>query len=199
MDLTMNSQTVTLLHPTVNQVMDFITNFMEKDVYYSHMIADGAEIYEDGVAYLKVHLSDIQRLEVKTKTLADFVHDNLLSAKEYLERAIPLVIHLTDRFYQNPSDDDWHEFNELLNGIEWLEQMVTAMDRAEPHLENREDFSTIFSSLQEELKGLEEALKNKDNVLIADLILYEILPLLKELSSEIEKTIETEEQRHDLD
>lgn len=199
MNLTVNNQTVTLVHPTVNQVMDFIKNLLIDDVYYSHMIVDGVEEYGDCEIYLNEHLSSIEDLEVKTKTLDEFVQDNLISAKQYLDRAVPQIIRLTDRFYQNPTDEDWNQFNQLLTGIQWLERMIATVDKTALYPENKEHNAEIFISLQNALESLEPALKELDTVLIADLVLYEILPVLKELSDEIEKTIESEEQHHDLD
>ncbi|GGL54500.1 hypothetical protein [Sporolactobacillus putidus] len=194
MDLMINDQQITLLHPSVNQVVDSINNLLNQDNYYSHMIADGVEIYDDCATYLAGHLADIQTLEVKTKTLMEFIHDNLLLAKDYLDRAIPRVIHLTDRFYKNPSKEDWLAFEELLDGVQWLEKMLTAIDRTNKHPENWGQYTAIFSSLQKVLKNVEEALQSGDTVLIADLVLYEIEPLLKRLSDEIKRTLGVKEQ-----
>jgi hypothetical protein len=189
MKLTINDQQVTLLHPTVKQILDDIQKAMHKDCYYSHLVADGQEIYEDCATYLNGHLEKIENLIVKTKTFDAFIHDNLLLAREYLDHAIPGIIRLTDKFYQSPSSEDWKSLTDLLTGIQWLDKMVTAVDQSGKQPDNWSKYLSIRKALNDKLMNFEDALKAQDNVLIADLALYEILPLLKDLSGEISQTL----------
>lgn len=190
MNLTINDQQVTLLRPTVRQVLDDIQKALHEDCYYSHMIADGKEIYEDCATYLKGHLEEISDLVIKTKTLEFFIQDNLVLAKDYLDHAIPGTIRLADKFYQSPSSEDWKSLTDLLTGIQWLDQLVTTVSQAGKLPGNGSRYLAIRASLNEKLAGFEDALKAQDNVLIADLVLYEVLPILKDLSGEIGQSLE---------
>ena len=137
-------------------------------------------------------------LEVIAISAKVFVDDLLLSSEEYTERAIPHITMLFNAFYINPTQENWIELSEVLEGIQWLLSMVEAIDNSIVRPSNWTEVMTPIAGLKEELGNLEEALENTDTVLIADMLQYEILPVFEVLVTEIKGIIDTVGTRHDL-
>lgn len=184
--------------PTVEVMINKINQLLDDNYYFSHLIIDDKEVFDDPEQYLQDYLSEIKELEIVAKTAKEFTNDVLLSAEEYIERAKPQIDSLADDFYQNPTSESWHKFTYLLEGIQWINQMIQTIDTAKEKPNNWMNYLKINNTLDLELKNMEEAIENNDSVLIADLIKYEILSIFESLGSEIQLTIDTEGYRYDL-
>ncbi|AKP48490.1 hypothetical protein [Bacillus smithii] len=198
MILKINEKSWNLNQPSVNDVIEKINEETNDHYFFSHFIADGKEIYEDHELFLEDHLTEISELEIVLKTVKQFINDILLSASEYIQRAKPELPHLVDEFYHHSDQTTWDRFMDFLEGLEWLNQMIATIDRTKQRPENWDQYLNIAAALKEHLKSLQEALENQDEVLIADTIQYELLPLLEELGKEIDSTIDQEGYRYDI-
>lgn len=183
---------------SVEEIIEKINELLGDQYYYSHLIVDGEEIYEEPESYLLDYLASISTMEVATKTVREFVNDVLIMAEDYLTRAIPEMTVLTDNFYQNPNSDNWEEFSSMLEGMQWLNEMTDLIDKAKERPGNWDECIKYAAQLEMELKNLEEAVKNTDHVLMADIIQYELLPIYEALQAEFNTTIDTEGKRYDL-
>ncbi|MCJ8007601.1 hypothetical protein ACFFF5_15635 [Lederbergia wuyishanensis] len=184
--------------PTVEVIINTINQLLDDNYYFSHLIIDDKEVLDDPEQYLQDYLNEIRELEIVAKTVKEFINDLLLSAEEYIRRAKPEIDSLSDEFYQNPTSESWHKFAQLLEGIQWLNQVIQTIDTTKEKPKNWVNYLEINSNFDLELKNMEEAIENSDSVLIADLIKYEILSIIESLGSEIQLTIDTEGYRHDL-
>lgn len=182
---------------SVEFITEEINRLLANRFYFSHLVADGVEIYEEPEQYLERHLHEITELEIIAKTEQEFVNDLLLTAEEYIKRAVPEIKVLVDQFYNNPDQESWNKFGQLLEGLQWLTHLVQTIVSVDKKPENWMNYLKASFSVNEELKNLEEALKNNDSILIADILNYEALPFFKELKKEIQYTIDTEGYRHD--
>lgn len=179
-------------------VKEKINSLLADQYFFSHLVVDGVEIYEEPEQYLEQHLHDINELEIIARTVQEFVNDLLLTAEDYTKRAIPEIEALADHFYNHPNHEGWNKFGQLLEGLQWLTHMIQTIDSFSQKPENWMNYLKASIAVEEELKNLKEALENKDHVLIADIINYEILPYFTTLGAEIQHTIDTEGYRHDL-
>nr|WP_144921558.1 hypothetical protein [Paenibacillus bovis] len=184
--------------PTVEVMLNKINQLLDNHYYFSHLIVDDKEVFDDPERYLQDYLSGIREIEIVAKTVKQFINDLLLSAKEYIRRAKPEIDSLSDEFYQNPTHESWHKFTQLLEGIQWINQVIQTIDTTKEKPKNWMNYIDLISTLDSELKNMEEAIENSDSVLIADLIKYEILSIIESLGSEIQSTIDTEGYHHDL-
>ncbi|MED4882741.1 hypothetical protein [Bacillus smithii] len=198
MILKINKKTWELNHPSVDDVIEKINDETDSHIFFSHFIADGKEIYKDHELYLEDHLPSISELEVVLKTVKEFINDILLSASEYIQRAKSELPSLVDEFYDHADKTTWDRFMNFLEGLEWLNQMIVTIDATKQQPKNWDQYLNIAATLKEHLKSLQEALENQDEVLIADTIQYELLPLLEELEKEINTTIDQEGYRYDI-
>lgn len=199
MELIFKNQTVQFAELTsVEEVMEKIYELLADQYYYSHLIVDGKEIYEQLESFLIESLESISIIELVVKTVRDFVDEVLIMAKNYLTDAIPEMTSLSDGFYQNPSSEHWSEFSNMLEGMQWLNQTINLIDKSKVRPANWNECIKLAAEFEMELKNLEQAVVNIDSVLIADIIQYELLPVYEALLVEVNTTIDTEVTRNDL-
>lgn len=184
--------------PSSDEVIAKVNDLLDAGYYFSHFIADGIEIFEDHETYLNVNLDRIEKLEIIAKTEKEFMNDILLSAEDYLKRAKSELASLTDGYYANPTSETHISFSQLMEGLQWLDEMLTLIVNSNERPPNGDSYLALKQTLQGEIVELGEAVENSDNVLIADIIQYELTPLLEQLGVIIGETIDTVGMRYDL-
>lgn len=184
--------------PSTDEVIERINEWLQDNFYFSHLLVDGEKISEDPEAFLVKNIADVTSVEIIAIAAAEFTNDLLLSAEEYTGRAVPYIKTLANDFYTNPSTTNWVDLSELFEGIEWLLTMIKTIDQTILRPSNWNDTQVNATALQKELVHLEEALENKDIILIADMLQYEILPIFEAFVADIRTAIDTEGVRHDL-
>ncbi|WP_342512990.1 hypothetical protein MKY34_20690 [Sporosarcina sp. FSL K6-1522] len=184
--------------PSPDEIVAKINELLKENYYFSHFIADGFEIYDDHEDYLIVNIDRIEKLEVIAKTEKEFLNELLLSTEDYLKRAKPELASLSDGFYSNPSPEVRSSFSQLMEGLQWLDEMLAAIDNSNERPADWDICMELSASMNAEIANLSEAVENSDNILIADIIQYEFIPLFESLETEIGKTIDTVGTRHDL-
>ncbi|NLU46841.1 MAG: hypothetical protein GXX02_02525 [Syntrophomonadaceae bacterium] len=158
---------------------------------FSHLIIDGVEVYDDFAAYLHNNLANIQVVEVQFISLKEYMQDILVSASEYLQRAIPAVEQLAESIYAEMDTNTWQQISQLIEGIQWLHDSFTAMDKL-PNLSNLVNdyeqwnlYSQALNELVEVVTTISEPLQYTDQVSVSDIILYEIKPAMEKLYSNL--------------
>lgn len=184
--------------PSVEELVAKINELLTDDYYFSHLIVDGLDVFEEPEPYLADELPHIAELEVVAQTAAQLINNSLLTAEDYLKRAQPEMTVLADCFYQQPSAEQWASFSDMLEGMQWLHQIIASIDGMKAKPSNWDEYLKLAATLEVELKNLEEAVENSDTVLMADMIQYELLPLYESLGKEIQTTIDTEGTRDDV-
>jgi len=198
-ELIFQQQTIKFdIKPTTENIIEKINELLSKDYYFSHFIADGIEVLESHEDYLNQSINEIERIELIAKTVKEFVNDILLSAEAYINRATPELGTLAEEFYDNPNADSWSRFSQLIEGLQWLTDMLSLIGDSNGKPLNWAEFIEVSNEMKGILKNLEEALQNEDHVLIGDLIQYEIIENFKALGEEIQKSIDVEGKRYDL-
>ena len=184
--------------PSPDEVVAKINELLKENYYFSHFIADGTGVYEDHEGYLTVNVDRIEKLEVIAKTEKEFMNELLLSAEDYVKRAKPELALLPDGFYSNPSPEIRSSFGELMGGLQWLDEMLSVIDKSKERPIDWDQCMILSESMKAEIVNLSEAVENSDNILIADIIQYEFIPIFESLETEVGKTIDTVGMRHDL-
>lgn len=178
---------------SVRQILDCIYDLQEKqELMFSHITVDSVEVYDDFEDYLMKHINEIDTVEVVLLNREEFIGEMLISAEQYLDRAIPAVKILADRFYQGAAADAWGQFEQLLEALQWLSQVISIVEQNKQLFPSWESNISIAFSFAGILGNIDEAIKNKDLVLIADILNYELTPMLEKLSEDIQKTIDGE-------
>lgn len=170
----------------------------EGDYVFSHLMIDGQPFYNEFEEYIAENVASIQEIEVVVKTTKEMINEILLSTESYLQGALPEIEKLVDEFYNNPTEQTWVKYEQLLEGIHWIVSAISAVDQTKHEIENWNEYLTKVASLQNELQGLSEAMENQDYVLLADIIQYEIMPILEAIKNEATTTIDNQGERPNL-
>lgn len=184
--------------PSADEVIERINESLTEGHYFSHFIADGEDVYDEHEEYLERKLDVIEELEVVIKTEKEFMNDVLLSAEEYLKRAIPEVNVLADDFKRVPSSESWVRFDMLLGGVEWLNDMLKVVCNSKVRPPNWEMYQQMTSNMQAELSKLGKAVEKKNNGQISAITKNGLLPIFERLEKEFGETIDSEFVRRNL-
>jgi len=184
--------------PTSEDIIMKINDLLQDNYYFSHFIVDGTEVFEEHEDYLNINMDRIEKLEVIAKTEKEFVNDILLSSEDYLQRAKPELAVLVDGFYATPTAETHTSFGQLTDGLQWLDEMLALIVNSNERPPNTELYTELAQTLQGVIVQLGEAVENADNILIADIIQYELTPLFEQLQEVTGTTIDTVGIRHDL-
>lgn len=129
---------------------------------------------------------------IELRQLKEIVEDTISSAYIYTTNAIPLIGRLADSFYGQPNSDALSQLADLFEGIQWIIESLTEIDSIRNLNEIVKDYSAwneyvqAVSKLKEILPEVEGSLENRDNVLLADMMSYEIVPVFENMKEKLE-------------
>ena len=130
-------------------------------------------------------ISEIEKLEVEINSIQEIVARNLNNAEDYLERLIPGIQRAAELFQGENEIEANKFFLKIVDGMEWLSQIldsvikVLKLDQGQVEFKGK-TLPERQAKLVELTKQLLEANQNKDWVLVADLLEYEIGPFYLE-------------------
>jgi hypothetical protein len=167
----------------------------ESKLALSCLEIDGIEVYEEYYQYIIDNVENIEMIVVKIKPLKEMMDDTIVSIEAYVLRAIPEIQQLADEFSQNVSQDSWVKLAQLLEGLQYIVQVITMIMENKDWYHNSEQYGDIHQELVSKLSMLREAMENQDRTSMSDLLIYEMIPFFEELVKEIKRTIVHEQQQ----
>lgn len=177
---------------SVEKIFDHIRDAIADTEYnFSHIIVDGEEIHNDFEIYIEDNIKNIDEIKVVMLTVKEIVRENLLTIDEYIKRATPLINDLSDKFYREPTSEDWTQLSELLGAISFIFETLESIDSMNnlneivSNYEVWNEYAREVKSLNEILIDLNSAIENKDTVLIGDLLSYEIIPVFENMKEKL--------------
>lgn len=172
----------------IEQIFDSINEEIQKeDLQFSHLIIDGEEIYENFDSYIIGNIENIVKIEVVAISLAQMVKESIISTEQYAKNAIPIISKLSEEFYQKPKEGTWSQLTDLFEGIQWIIQSITQINSIESSNDIVSNYGVWSEYVQEMsklnyiLSELESAILNNDNILIGDMLMYEIIPVFENM------------------
>lgn len=167
------------------------------DNFFSHFTIDGVDVYEDYVPYMQERIGEITSIVVEVRNRRQLADESVESLAAYLERAVPSLQKLIDDFYRQPDEDSWLGFNQLLEGLVWMQQAMESWKANEIDYKRRADFDKLAAALRDNMNLLSEPLQAKDFTLLGDLLQYEMLPVLEQLQPLVKETLDNEVAQND--
>jgi len=116
--------------------------------------------------------------------LGQIITETVHSMVSYLERALPEISGLASEFYQGADESTWDTFSHFLDGMGWLMSVLEELSNPEL-LENSEGVTLKYQDISGNIRELQEALENSDLIAIADILRYEMIPVLETLKEEM--------------
>lgn len=177
-----NDQPVPANVSTLGDLLDHVeTGQKAQGLFLIKVHLDGQEANLDDPATRDTDLAPVETVDLQFTSLALMADKNLDNAKSYLDRLIPGIEKASDLF-RTGSEQEANKFLlNIIDGVDWFSEVVDAAVEAKKL--DPETWQVKGQSLQQwkarllELTSqLLEANKNKDWVLLADLLEYEIHP-----------------------
>lgn len=176
----------------VQSCFDQIEDILKKkDLKLSHLIIDDHPIYEDYYNYFIQNIENINRVIVVIQNIETLVNNTIVSTFNYLNNGIPIVKSLSEEFYQLPGKVTWENLNDFFEGMQWIIETVAKiepiknLDKILAHYETWNEYVQLVSELNEIIPQFEDAMVNRDNILIGDLLLYEIIPVFEKMTEKL--------------
>ncbi|WP_153463197.1 MULTISPECIES: hypothetical protein [Sediminibacillus] len=170
----------------------------DSNQFFSHLIIDDEEIFDQFELRIEEDIASIQEVKVVLKSIKQFVNDCLTTKEDYLTGAIPELEILIDELYQGPTNETWKKLGQLLEGLQWLNQLIDTIDKGSHHPGNWDAYLRLHATLVAEFSSLEQAINTQDHILIADILQYEVLAVLNSLKTETTTTIDREGTRSNV-
>lgn len=176
----------------IDVVINEINNYLKQNgLKLAHLLVDNISVYDDFYNYLLTHLSGIDTIEAVMFNPREIIDNTLIMTNDYVKSSGPLIIKLAESFYQQPDEQAWTSLDDLLEGLQWIIEALKKID-------NFNDLDTIIndykiwneyvqnvSEFYEVVPRLEQALVDRDYVLVGDLLLYEVVPVFEALAQKL--------------
>jgi hypothetical protein len=164
---------------TLGEVLHAILN-SRKDFYIRRIWLDGQEASSNTQDTLKTSTASVESLELELALLQDLVVNNLINAKEYLEKLIPGLQNAADLFRMGNEQEANQYYLQILDGIDWFSQVILTIVNAQVDIFKEQTLEERQKKLTDFMAQMLEANQNQDWVLMADLLEYEMIPFYKE-------------------
>ena len=172
--------------PSSEEIIEQIDEWIQDEFYFSHLVIDGVEVYEDLQSYL--FEDDVQVVEVMARTKQQLLDEVIISAVEYCQRASSMLPVLVRSFSRMPYEADWVQFAQMMEGIEWLHHMIQLVDEAKERKQTNE-LIIIGAHLDVLTKKFLKAFENDDYLIISRHIQKELIPVYETLELEISRML----------
>ncbi|MEI6207390.1 MAG: hypothetical protein WCP20_11440 [Desulfuromonadales bacterium] len=183
--------------PGVSKMFSQIDASMKDfDVYFSHLIVDGSEVNDEPREYMFKNLKSIRNVEVIFLTSDQYILQVMGIMDSFLGSALPALKAVANEFYGKPNDETWSRLETCLNGISSLLGIINSMVSI-PELAGRtERFASLGESIGLHLDNFNNAAKLNDHTLMADIMLYEMVPFVESLHAAVSQLLEREISVH---
>jgi len=175
------------------QILNSIDERLIKgNLQFSHLIIDGEDIYDDFYNYISENIKNVEKVEVVVLTLDEMINEMILSSYNYVKNAIPIISKLAEKFYQRLNESTWSELSDLFEGIQWImgsQTQINSINNLDTIVNDYDiwnEYVKEVSKLNNIIPELENAILGKDNILIGDITLYEIVPVFEAMLKKLE-------------
>ncbi|MBU8713670.1 hypothetical protein [Brevibacillus parabrevis] len=169
----------------------------ESNLIFNHVTVDGTDIYDNIEEYLFANFNSIHSITVHLFSKEMLKNDIINSIHEYVVRAMPEIEKLSNDMYTGLSTELWGRFGQLVEGIQWLSQTGSFFSNEAGHQEGSEVDHSLFI-FDREMEQFEEALEQQDNVLLADIMQYEVVPRFEKIAEHLHDFVNKEVTTNDL-
>lgn len=197
--LTIRDKTYELNNGNVSlqAITDLVNKELEnRNYYFSHFIVDQVDLYDNYEQYFEDNLSSIEIIEAVFKTVTEFVHESLNSMESYLKHVIPEIKAFIDELYRSEEGIGSNKTLQLLEGIQWIYGVIKNIDQIKVRPQGWNELLISATNLELIIKEMEEVFENDDVIVFADMLQYEIVPLLKDIQENVSVVIDEEGVRN---
>jgi len=190
MDVYLNNSCKKIKISSISTLLDVITQ-LEKDLEPNHIVTEiklNDRLLESNWYHnaKNIYLLDEDKLEVTSEHTNILARETLISSRKQYHQILNGFIATADMFRIDDEVKANHNFAQNIDNLQWylkvLEDATTLLGKnlREITYKNR-PFANLISELSGKMEEIINTQKDKDWILLADLIEYELIPNLKEL------------------
>lgn len=175
----------------ISEYLESINKILaERNIELEFLIIDGKPVYGDFQRYFIDHIQDIEKVDVVV-SVKPLITEAVTSSEQYLLQVIPQVYDLAEEFYKKANERSWIKLGDLFEGLQWIIDMVRKIDSIKnlekiiADYEIWNEYVQRVAGLGQIIRELEQAMVNQDQVLIGDILLYEIIPTFEGMSEKL--------------
>ncbi|HBA02686.1 MAG TPA: hypothetical protein DCW51_01170 [Clostridium sp.] len=112
---------------------------------------------------------------------AELERETLKTANEYMNNLISGVKYSVELLYGGNETEGFSMIPSICEGIQWITQVLVLTGN-----KNKDLVDILFKKLEE----IVESFENKDYILVADLLNYELLQVLEDIKMDIEENLD---------
>ncbi|PIQ99313.1 MAG: hypothetical protein COV66_12080 [Nitrospinae bacterium CG11_big_fil_rev_8_21_14_0_20_45_15] len=170
----------------VRDILDAILQDVDGSKYFiSRLLIDGKEVSANADDINALPVTEIETLEANVNLLNDSLVKNVTNAQNYLQRLLPGIEKASELFRNENEIEANKFFVQIIDGIDWFSQVLQVVVTVQGFsLDELSIDGKTMKERHDQLTNLTlqmvDANKNKDWVLLADLLEYEIHPYYEE-------------------
>ncbi|WP_018249190.1 hypothetical protein [Orenia marismortui] len=172
---------------------DIIDEIEANDGVVLRVIADGEDL--SALSELELgEINPIEKLDIEAIKIEKLIVDSLSEAEEYIPKLMLGIDDIVNEFNRGNENQAFELLEQALEGFNWLNNAINAFvsnfSKYEIPNFDMKKLNNIIDAWQENLKELLTAIENQDIVLIADILEYELRPILNSYLSVIKEVNE---------
>ncbi|MEE9259433.1 MAG: hypothetical protein V3U37_07790 [Nitrospinaceae bacterium] len=153
----------------------------------TQMRVDKREVSIESTEIRATPASQVETLEIEVAGISEIISRNITNAEDYLNKLIPGIERASELFRAGNEQEASQFFLKIIDGIDWFSQvleMIIRAKRLDPGvaLSDGKSIQARQNRLVELTRQMLDAHKNRDWVLLADLLEYELFPFYEQWS-----------------
>ncbi|MFU1796325.1 hypothetical protein ACM1RC_20875 [Paenibacillus azoreducens] len=138
---------------------------------------DGVQMFNGYESFIVENHEDINQIHIHTKSHQESIQETFQVMGNYLETFIPKSLALADCFYGEVSESQWDEFSQFIDGLNWIVSSLEFIQSISDSV--NDDIKLVLAELEPVIANLEQSIQNDEHVEMADLIKYELIPIIE--------------------
>lgn len=161
---------------------DITKQIGENQKYIKFVEIDGLTVYDGYELQIVQNFEKIQSLNIVTISSKESLIESWDSLVQYCTKVLDYLPGIYRPLYADAEQTQWEQVISLLEGMEWIVQTIEfsrlLMEQTGQLKESKSLIEQIQNSLQEHFVVMDQLLKEEDLIGFADVLQYEIEPLL---------------------
>lgn len=158
--------------------------------FIQKIVIDDTVFYNDYDVYLLQNFRTIENIEIYTTTQVEGIKTALYELQDYNRKLLLIVEQIADAFYGGLSEESWELFSQFTQGMGWIYDTLAVIRAGIINIGVYQSklmlIEQTMKQLEDQLRNIQEALKDGDHILVGDLLQFEMKGIIQALATGLE-------------
>lgn len=176
-----------------------VIEYAEKEAGENDSIIEG--IFINGISVdeiSEIPAESIEKVEIFTKKTGIVILESLQEMSEYIVRLRAGIDEIINCLQDDNERDAMKKLEEISDGLEWIYNILNYAQTLNKISFKEIEFDVALDKFKGILPEVVESLENRDNIMLSDLLSYELAPIVDEIAEKLpviyEKILEHEKK-----